>query len=226
MRNKPYYAEFIGTFCLVFCGTAAMAVNDITGGSVTGVGIGITWGFIVMAMIYAFGDISGAHFNPAVTIAFAFAKKFSWKKVPFYIVVQCLGAIAASLLVWYLFPESEFLGGTQPSVEPYFSPMKAFVLEAFLTFFLMVVIINVSTGAKEIGVIAGLAIGGVIMLEAIFAGPMTNASMNPARSLGPALVSGHLENLWLYLTAPVVGALAAVLSCKLVKDDECCNGEC
>jgi len=226
MKNKPFYAEFIGTFCLVFCGTAAMAVNDITGGSVTGVGIGITWGFIVMAMIYAFGDISGAHFNPAVTIAFAFAKKFSWKKVPIYIVVQCLGAIAASLLVWFLFPGSEFLGGTQPSTEPYFSPMRGFVLEAFLTFFLMVVIINVSTGAKEIGVIAGLAIGGVIMLEAIFAGPMTNASMNPARSLGPALVSGHIENLWLYLTAPVLGALAAVLSCKLVKDDDCCNVEC
>jgi len=220
---KRYFSEFIGTFALIFCGTGAMTINEITGGSVTGVGIGITWGFIVIAMIYAFGDISGAHFNPAVTIAFAFAKKFSWKEVPVYIIVQCLAAITASGMLLYLFPASEWLGGTQPSVTPYFPPIKAFVLEITLTFFLMLVIINVSTGAKEIGVIAGLAIGGVVMLEAIFAGPMTNASMNPARSLGPALVSGHLENLWLYLTAPFIGAILAVLSCKLVKGDNCCD---
>jgi len=223
MNMKRYFSEFIGTFALIFCGTGAMTINEITGGSVTGVGIGITWGFIVIAMIYAFGDISGAHFNPAVTIAFAFAKKFSWKEVPVYIIVQCLAAITASGMLLYLFPASEWLGGTQPSVTPYFPPIKAFVLEITLTFFLMLVIINVSTGAKEIGVIAGLAIGGVVMLEAIFAGPMTNASMNPARSLGPALVSGHLENLWLYLTAPFIGAILAVLSCKLVKGDNCCD---
>lgn len=226
MKSKTYFAEFIGTFSLVFCGTAAMAINEITNGSVTGVGIGITWGFIVIAMIYAFGDISGAHFNPAVTVAFAFAKKFAWKEVPKYIIVQCLGAIFASLVVWFLFPESEWLGGTQPSVEPYFPPIKAFVLEILLTFFLMIVIINVSTGAKEIGIIAGLAIGGVIMLEAIFAGPMTNASMNPARSLGPALINGHLENLWIYLTAPFIGTIGAILSCRLVKSDNCCNNNC
>jgi len=223
---KRYFSEFLGTFTLIFCGTGAMTVNEITGGSVTGVGIGITWGFIVIAMIYAFGDISGAHFNPAVTVAFAFAKKFSWKEVPAYIIVQCLGAIAASLLLLYLFPASEWLGGTQPSTAPYFPPIKAFVLEIILTFFLMLVIINVSTGAKEIGIIAGLAIGGVVMLEAIFAGPMTNASMNPARSLGPALVSGHLENLWLYLTAPFIGAIIAVLSCRLVKGNDCCDENC
>lgn len=226
MKNKPYIAEFFGTFTMIFCGTGAMIINEITGGSVTGVGIGITWGFIVIAMIYAFGDISGAHFNPAVTLAFAFAKKFSWKKVPIYIFVQCLAAIVASSTLLFLFPESEWLGGTQPSVVPYFPPIKAFILEILLTFFLMLVIINVSTGAKEIGIIAGLAIGGVVMLEAIFAGPMTNASMNPARSLGPALVSGHLENLWLYLTAPFIGAILAVISCRLVKDENCCNEDC
>ncbi|WP_394749282.1 MIP/aquaporin family protein [Spongiimicrobium salis] len=226
MKNKPYIAEFFGTFAMVFCGTGAMTINEITGGSVTGVGIGITWGFIVIAMIYAFGDISGAHFNPAVTLAFAFAKKFSWKKVPVYILIQCLGALVASAVLWFLFPESEWLGGTQPSVAPYFPPYKAFILEILLTFFLMLVIINVSTGAKEIGIIAGLAIGGVVMLEAIFAGPMTNASMNPARSLGPALISGHLENLWLYLSAPFIGAILAVISCRLVKDENCCNDDC
>lgn len=217
--SKNYIAEFIGTFSLIFCGTGAMTINEVTGGEVTHVGIAITWGLIVMGMIYAFGDISGAHFNPAVTIAFAYTKKFPWKEVPKYILVQCLAAIAASAVLLFLFPESEFYGATLPSVDPY----KAFVLELLLTFFLMVVIINVSTGAKEIGVIAGIAIGGIVLLEAMFAGPITKASMNPARSLGPALISGHLEHLWLYIFAPIIGALLAVVSCKLVKDDQCCD---
>ncbi|WP_010181658.1 MIP/aquaporin family protein [Aquimarina agarilytica] len=218
MNNKNYIAEALGTFTLVFCGTAAMAVNEITQGAVTHVGVGITWGFIVIAMIYAFGEISGAHFNPAVTIAFAYAKKFPWKEVPKYVFFQFIGAIIASLLVWYLFPESKTLGGTQTILPPF----KAFVLEYLLTFFLMLVIINVSTGSKETGIMAGMAIGGVVMLEALFAGPMTNASMNPIRSLAPAIVSLNFANLWLYLTAPILGAITAVLSCKWVKDDNCC----
>ena len=225
MIVKKYYAECIGTFSLVFCGTGAMTINEITGGEVTHVGIGLTWGFIVMAMIYALGDISGAHLNPAVSIAFAYAKKFSWKEVPKYIAAQLLGGLLASSLLLYLFPTSGFLGGTQPS--ELIDPFRAFVLEILLTFFLMMVIINVSTGAKEVGVIAGFAIGGVVMLEALFAGPMTNASMNPVRSFAPALLSGHLENLWLYLTAPVLGALLAVLSCKWLKQPNCCEeGSC
>ncbi len=219
---KRYIAEVLGTFSLVFCGTAAMAVNEITDGVITHPGVAITWGLIVMAMIYAFGDISGAHFNPAVTIAFAYAKKFAWREVPKYIIAQVLGAIIASTMVWFLFPESEYLGATIPSLDP----MRAFVLEFLLTFFLMLVIINVSTGAKEIGVIAGIAIGSVVLLEAMFAGPMTNASMNPARSIGPALLSGYLEHLWLYICAPILGALLAVSSCKLVKTDNCCNNDC
>ncbi len=216
---KRYIAEIIGTFSMVFCGTGAMTINEITGGDVTHPGIAITWGLIVMAMIYAFGDISGAHFNPAVTVAFAYAKKFSWREVPKYIIAQCIGAIMASSILLFLFPESQFLGATLPSFEPY----KAFILELLLTFFLMLVIINVSTGSKEIGVIAGIAIGSVVLLEAMFAGPMTKASMNPARSLGPALLSGNLQHLWLYLTAPFIGAWLAVVSCKLVKDDQCCD---
>ncbi len=218
---KKYISEFLGTFALVFCGTGAMTINEVTGGDVTHVGIGITWGLIVMAMIYAFGDISGAHFNPAVSIAFAYAKKFSWKEVPKYIIAQILGAFAASLILWFLFPESEFLGSTTPKVDVW----RAFVLELLLTFFLMLVIINVSTGSKEIGVIAGIAIGSVVLLEALFAGPITNASMNPARSLAPNIVSGNLHGLWLYIIAPVLGALLAVTSCKLVKDDNCCDHE-
>ena len=114
---KKYIAEFIGTFSMIFCGTGAMTINEVTGGDVTHVGIGITWGLIVMAMIYAFGEISGAHFNPAVTIAFAYAKKFSWKEVPKYIFFQVLGGFAASFLLLFLFPDSELLGSTIPKVD-------------------------------------------------------------------------------------------------------------
>ncbi|MDA9071025.1 MIP family channel protein [bacterium] len=218
---KNYIAEFIGTFAMVFCGTGAMTINEVTGGDVTHVGIGITWGLIVMAMIYAFGEISGAHFNPAVSIAFAYAKKFSWKEVPKYIFFQIAGAFAASLLLMWLFPKSELLGATIPSVDVW----RAFVLELILTFFLMVVIINVSTGSKETGMMAGIAIGGVVLLEALFAGPITNASMNPARSLAPNIVSGNIEGIWLYILAPIIGALLAVVSCKFVKHENCCDEE-
>ena len=219
---KNYIAEFIGTFAMVFCGTGAMTINEVTGGDVTHVGIGITWGLIVMAMIYAFGEISGAHFNPAVSIAFAYAKKFSWKEVPKYIFFQIAGAFAASLLLMWLFPKSELLGATIPSVDVW----RAFVLELILTFFLMLVLINVSTGSKETGMMAGIAIGGVVLLEALFAGPITNASMNPARSLAPNIVSGNIEGLWLYILAPIIGALLAVVSCKFVKHENCCDEEC
>jgi aquaporin NIP len=216
---KKYISEFIGTFSMIFCGTGAMTVNEITGGQVTHVGIAITWGLIVMAMIYAFGETSGAHFNPAVSIAFAFAKKFAWREVPKYIIAQILGAFAASLVLWFLFPTSETLGATIPTVDVW----RAFVLELLLTFFLMVVIINVSTGSKEMGIIAGIAVGGVVLLEAMFAGPITNASMNPARSIAPNIISGNIEGLWLYILAPILGALLAVVSCKLIKEDNCCD---
>ncbi|MGB1169149.1 MAG: MIP/aquaporin family protein [Flavobacteriaceae bacterium] len=219
---KNYIAEFIGTFAMIFCGTGAMTINEVTGGSVTHVGIGITWGLIVMAMIYAFGEISGAHFNPAVSISFAYAKKFSWKEVPKYILFQVAGAFTASLLLMWLFPKSELLGATIPTVDVW----RAFVLELILTFFLMVVIINVSTGSKEVGMMAGIAIGSVVLLEAIFAGPITNASMNPARSLAPNIVSGNINGLWLYMLAPIIGALLAVVSCKFVKHENCCDEEC
>ena len=219
---KNYISEFIGTFAMIFCGTGAMTINEVTGGDVTHVGIGITWGLIVMAMIYAFGEISGAHFNPAVSIAFAYAKKFSWKEVPKYIFFQVAGAFAASLLLMWLFPKSELLGATIPTVDVW----RGFVLELILTFFLMVVIINVSTGSKEVGMMAGIAIGSVVLLEALFAGPITNASMNPARSLAPNIVSGNIKGLWLYILAPIIGALLAVVSCKFVKHENCCDEEC
>jgi len=218
---KKYLSEIIGTFSMIFCGCGAMVINDFTGGIITHPGVAITWGLIVMTMIYAFGDISGAHFNPAVTVGFAVAKKFSWKEVPKYIVAQFTGAFAASLLLLYLFPDSD-LGATIPTIEP----IKVFIIELLLSFFLMVVIINVSTGSKEIGPIAGIAVAGVILLEAMFAGPLTKASMNPIRSLAPALASGNFTDLWVYLTAPFLGMLLAVFSCKLVKEDNCCDEKC
>jgi aquaporin Z len=199
-----------------------MVINDFTGGTITHVGIAITFGLIVMGMIYAFGDISGAHMNPAVTIAFAYAKKFPWKDVPLYVLAQLIGAFIASGFLLYLFPDSQTLGATLPQLPS----IKVFIFEIILSFFLMVVIINVSTGSKEIGVIAGIAIGSVVLLEAMFAGPITGASMNPARSIAPAVVSGNLADLWIYIFAPIIGCLLAVVSCKLVKDEQCCDEDC
>jgi len=220
--SKRFISEIIGTFALVFCGTGAMVINDFTGGTVTHVGVAITFGLIVMGMIYAFGDISGAHMNPAVTIGFAYAKKFPWKEVPAYVLAQLIGAFLASGILLYLFPESQTLGATLPGL----SALKVFILEIILSFFLMVVIINVSTGSKEIGVVAGIAIGSVVLLEAMFAGPITGASMNPARSIAPAVVSGNIADLWIYIFAPIIGCVLAVVSCKLVKDEQCCDEGC
>lgn len=203
---KKYIAELTGTFALVFCGTGAIVIDQHTGGAVTHIGIAITFGFIVMSMIYALGDVSGAHLNPAVSIAFAVAKKFPVKELLPYIISQLAGALLASAILKLLFPANETLGATLPSG----SDMQSFVLEVLLTFFLMLVILNVAHGSKEQGMFAGLAIGSVVLLEAMFAGPVCGASMNPARSLAPALVSGHTQSLWVYLTAPVVGAIAAV----------------
>jgi|TARA_B110000211_G_scaffold99658_1_gene116044 aquaporin Z len=220
--SKRFISEIIGTFALVFCGTGAMVINDFTGGTVTHVGVAITFGLIVMGMIYAFGDISGAHMNPAVTIGFAYAKKFPWKEVPAYVLAQLIGAFLASGILLYLFPESQTLGATLPGL----SVLKVFILEIILSFFLMVVIINVSTGSKEIGVVAGIAIGSVVLLEAMFAGPITGASMNPARSIAPAVVSGNIADLWIYIFAPIIGCVLAVVTCKLVKYEQCCDEGC
>jgi aquaporin Z len=199
-------SELIGTFGLVFCGTGAIVINQEAGGVVTHVGIAITFGLIVMAMIYALGNISGAHINPAVTIAFTLAGRFNIREVLPYLVSQLLGAFLASVTLRLLFPSNETLGATLPSG----TALQSFVLEFILTFFLMLVIINVATGSKEQGMFAGLAIGATVLLEAMFGGPICGASMNPARSIAPAVVSGHTEHLWLYVAAPVLGAVAAI----------------
>lgn len=216
---KKYIAEAIGAFSLVFTGTGAIIVNDLNQGVITHVGIAITFGLIVMAMIYSIGDVSGAHINPAVSIAFWAAGRFEGKQAAPYIISQCLGALAASGLLRVLFLEHGNLGATLPAGAWW----QSFIFEILLTFILMFVILNVSTGAKEKGIMAGTAIGSVVALEAMFAGPVCGASMNPARSIAPALVSGQLSYLWIYLTAPVIGALLAVPGCRCVQPSGCCS---
>jgi aquaporin Z len=211
-------AEFLGTFALVFAGTGAVVVNDATG-AVTHVGIAFTFGLVVLALIYALGDVSGAHFNPAVTLGFIVARRFPLREAGPYILAQCLGALAASGSLRLMFPENDKLGATIPRG----SDLQSFVLELLLTAFLMFVILNSTTGAKERGYVVGIIVGSVIALEAMFAGPICGASMNPARSLGPAVVSGHFESLWIYLTAPVLGAALAVPSCRGVQTGCCCT---
>ena len=216
---KRFCAEILGTFALVFAGTGAIVINEASNGAITHVGIALTFGLIVLAMIYTVGDISGAHLNPAVTIGFWAARRLPGRDVLPYITSQFIGAILASALLRFLFPENKLLGATLPGG----SESQSFILETVLTFFLMLTILNVSTGAKEKGVTAGIAIGAVIALEAMFAGPVCGASMNPARSLAPALVSGHFEHLWIYLVAPPLGAVAAMFACRCVREKGCCT---
>ncbi|MBI3877747.1 MAG: aquaporin [Verrucomicrobia bacterium] len=216
---KKFAAEVFGTFALVFAGTGAIVINYASGGAVTHVGIALTFGLVVLAMIYALGEVSGAHFNPAVTLGFCAAGRMPWSQAAPYISSQCAGAFAASGLLRALFPKDEFLGATLPAGAAF----QSFVLEVVLAAVLMFVILNVSTGAKEKGITAGIAVGAVIALEALFAGPICGASMNPARSLAPALVSGHVEHLWVYLAAPVTGALLAVPACRCVQAEGCCD---
>jgi aquaporin Z len=222
--HKKLAAEFVGTFCLTFAGTGAIVVDAQTG-MVTHVGIALTFGLVVFAMIAAVGDISGAHLNPAVTIGFFAARRFPARCVSPYLAAQFAGALVASALLFAMFPGSVSLGATNPSG----SPAQAWVMEICLAAILMFVILGVSTGAKEKGVDAGLAIGGVVALEALFGGPVSGASMNPARSFAPAVVGGDLRNLWVYLTAPVAGVLVAVLACCAARERGCCsraNPEC
>jgi len=212
-------AEAIGTFALVFAGTGAIVINETSHGAITHVGIALTFGLIVLAMIYTLGDISGAHINPAVTIGFWFSRKLPAREVLPYIASQCVGALAASGVMRLLFPENRLLGATQPSGPV----LQSFVLEFLLTALLMFVILGVSTGAREKGITAGIVVGSVIALEAMFAGPISGASMNPARSLGPAIVSGELAALWIYLAAPVLGSALGVIGCRCVREPGCCT---
>lgn len=210
---RAYFAEFIGTYALVFCGTGAIIINDISQGVVGHQGIAITFGAIVMVMIYALGAVSGAHINPAVSIAFSFTNRFDYKHLMPYCIAQIMAALCASLTLAFLFPSHETLGATIP----YGSWQQSFVLEAILSYFLMLVILMVSQN-KVLHSFAGIAIGGTVLLEALFAGPITGASMNPARSIAPALVSGNTNLLWVYIFAPILGALIATGTWYILKE--------
>ncbi len=206
-------AEFLGTFTMVLAGTGAIVVHQANDGVIGHAGIALVFGLVVMAMIHTFGDVSGAHLNPAVTLGFAAAGRLPWRDAPGYASAQLGGALAASLTIKFLFPASATLGATLPAG----SAMQSFVLEIILTAILMFVILSVSTGAKEKGITAGIAIGAIVAMAAIFAGPISGASMNPARSLGPAVVSGNFQFIWLYPLSTILGALLAVPLCTLVR---------
>lgn len=216
MKFRELAAEFFGTYCLVFAGTGAVVINGISGGAVTHVGISLTFGLVVLAMIYSIGDISGAHLNPAVTLGFCTSGRMAWRKLLPYAMSQVLGALAASGTLRALFGNVYNLGATNPAG----SLAQSFLLELILTAILMFVILNVSLGSREKGITAGIAVGATIGLEALFAGPICGASMNPARSLGPALLSGDLRNLWIYLAAPTCGALVGVVISRCVQGSE------
>jgi aquaporin Z len=211
LQTNKLAAEAFGTFCLVFAGCGAMVVNEVTGGVIGHAGIALTWGLIVAAVIYSVGDVSGAHINPAVTVGFWLAKQFPGNRVLPYVIAQVIGAFAAALMLRVLFQNSQTLGATIPHDMDLV--WQSFVLELLLTLILMFVILCVAIGSKERGLMAGIAIGAVVGLEAMFAGPICGASMNPARSLAPAIVStdAHaLQSLWAYLVATLLGAALAV----------------
>lgn len=204
---KAILAEFLGTFALVFAGTGAVVSNSVSGGALGHVGVAFTFGLVIMAMIYATGHISGAHFNPAVTLAFALVRHFPAQRVIPYLATQICGAILGSMSVQFLIGNAGGLGVTHPSN----GAGQGMLLEGLLTFILMFVIMAVATDTRAVGQAAAIAIGGTIGLEALFAGPITGASMNPARSFGPALVSGDYGDLWLYIVGPIVGAALGAL---------------
>lgn len=214
-------AELLGTFALVFAGTAAITVNDLSAGAITHAGVSMTFGLVVAAMIYSLGGISGAHLNPAVTIGFWLSRRMALRRVPAYIAGQCAGAILASLAVKALFPAHQTIGATIPAG----TYSQSFLLELIMSFILMFVILSVSTGEKEKGITAGAAVGSVVAFEAMLGGPVSGASMNPARSLGPALISWHAQGLWIYFIAPITSAALAVIACKHLHrwTGACCN---
>jgi MIP family channel proteins len=207
-------AEVIGTFALVFAGCGAIMVDSTTG-ALGHVGVAITFGLVIMVMIYAVGHISGAHFNPAVTFAFALTRHFGWARVGLYWGAQLAGALAAALLLRGSLGDIAHVGATLPSG----SDAQAFLWEAVLTFFLMLVIMAVATDARAVGEAAAIAIGGTVGLDAMFGGPISGASMNPARSLGPAIAASDYTAVWVYLTAPLLGAAVAGLVYQVLREE-------
>lgn len=221
-HGRALLAEALGTGCLVVAGTGAIVVNQLTGGGVSHVGVALVFGLVVLVLIVALGEVSGAHFNPAVTLGLACTGRCAWRAVPWYIAAQLAGAFAGSGVIALLFPSHETLGATLPLG----SVRQAIVMEVLITFALMLVVLAVSRGLKDKGsdggvadartagggnVGAAIAVGGVVCCGALWAGPITGASMNPARSIALAVVAGQTQHLWVYCVAPVVGAALAVV---------------
>lgn len=207
-------AETLGTYFLIFAGCAAVIVNNDMEKVVTLPGISIVWGLVVMVMVYSVGHISGAHFNPAVTIAFATCKRFPWKQVPAYIVAQVIGSTLASGTLRLLFSgHHDHFAGTLPSD----TDIQSLVVEFIITFYLMFVISGVATDNRAIGELAGLAVGATVLLNVMFAGPISGASMNPARSLGPAIVWHKYRGIWIYLLGPTAGAVAGAWVYNIIR---------
>ncbi len=219
MKNNIYLAEIFGTFFMVLFGCGAIMINELYPSDIGNIGIAVTFGLIVMIMIYSLGSVSGAHMNPAVSIAFVFAKKLQPKVASMYITCQVLGATLAILLLSVILPQAETFGQTLPKI----GILPSFIVEVLASFTLMFVILNVATGHKETGIMAGVAIGATILIEALIFGPLTGASMNPARSFAPALVGMELEHIWLYIGAPILGMILAVPTCKLIQGEDCCK---
>ncbi|HVR14072.1 MAG TPA: MIP family channel protein [Gaiellaceae bacterium] len=207
-------SEFVGTFTLVFAGCGAIMVDAKTH-ALGHVGVAISFGLVIMAMIYAVGHISGAHFNPAVSFAFAISRHFPWPRVVGYWTAQLLGALTAAAILRGSLGNLAHTGATLPSG----SQAQSFLWELVLTFFLMFVIMAVTTDTRAVGEAAAIAIGGTVGLDAMFGGPISGASMNPARSFGPALVSGDLHALWLYIAAPLAGATLGALVYEFIRAD-------
>lgn len=213
MDFEKYLAEFIGTFFLLLIGTGAIIINDLSNNALGHMGIAFAFGFIITVMIYATGHISGAHFNPAVTLAFAHVGKFEKKQIIPYILSQLLGGLSASTLLRILFGNVSNLGSTLPTLPTGSNlVLVSFVFELIFTFLLMFVIMGVATDSRAEGSFAGLAIGLTVFLGATVAGPISGGSLNPARSIAPALLSGNLQYLWLYILAPILGATCAALT--------------
>ena len=212
---KRYISEFLGTFILVFCSAGAPIVNELNNGIIGLVGMAMVSGLAVLAMIYSLGDISGAHLNPAVSIGFVLAKRMVLTEALYYIVAQFSAALLAAAVLILVFPLHHGLGGTYP----HGTDLQSLALETILTFFLMFVILNVSRGDKEKGITAGIVISAVVTLEIIIGGPISGASMNPARSLGPAILSADLHGQWIYCLGPFLGSALAVFIHNYIKPD-------
>jgi MIP family channel proteins len=219
MPNRPFQralvAEAIGTFALVFAGAGAVMVDGKTH-ALGHVGVAISFGLVIMVMIYAVGHISGAHFNPAVSFAFALSRHFPWSRLTGYWLAQCVGALTAAAILRASLGNVTHVGATLPSG----SQAQSFLWEVVLTFFLMLVIMAVATDTRAVGEAAAIAIGATVGLDAMFGGPISGASMNPARSLGPAIISGDLHALWLYVLAPLLGATIGALAYQFVRGEK------